>query len=108
MNTYIELMYRDACNWKSFIDFVVEGEITECQIIPHLHDNDFMIPYDIGLPELELDASDPTTDHPWYTISLIEPTTDKPTIEITAQALRRNLENVKWDEHAAMERNGLL
>ena len=104
MNTHIELMYRDACNWKSYIDFVIDGEIAMEQIQPYLQDGEFLIPFDAGLPEVQIDDPNPEIDHPFYTIATIEHTRDAPTIALTADALRRNFETVQWDEQAAMER----
>ena len=50
-NTRIELMYRDACNWKTPLDVVVEGQLEREAIEPYLHEGEFLIPGDVGLPE---------------------------------------------------------
>ena len=82
--------------------------MTEEQLGPYLHEDEYLIPHDLGLPELSLDDPDINTDHPWYEISEIEPTKDKPTINMTAQELLSRLKNVEWDEVGAMHRLGLL
>ena len=102
------MLYRDACNWKTSLDVVVSGHLDREAIEPYLHEGEYLIPADVGLPELELDDPDINTDHPWYEIPNIEPTNEEPSVKVTAQDLLTRFQIVKWDELGAMRRLGLL
>lgn len=70
MNTQFSYMYRDSANYKSFYEFVFEGEISDAQILRFvkLCDDEYFIPRAIGLPggvfEGE-DGYDAELDHYW-------------------------------------------
>lgn len=53
MNTKIEYLYRDACNYKAWQEVILAGEITEDdtqKIASSLEDGTYFIPEQVGLP----------------------------------------------------------
>ena len=123
MNTKIWYMYRDADNYKTDWQVIVQGELSWADIQPFLSDTvgggpanskeaDCFIPYDVGLRDLQEDFGRPGHDGIWHEIpdeTAIELTDAPPTVSITAQELRDNFRRVggKWDEAGAVKRHGL-
>lgn len=112
MNTRIEYMYRDACNYKTFKEIVLKGAAAPGVFFAALHDGEFFIPFDVGLPELQ---PTPFTidDHIWHTLERISLTDDDPDAEfsITATELANRFQaygSTGWDQIAAFYRHGLL
>lgn len=85
-NTRIEVMYRDADNYKEFKSFVLAGRLDVAQaehIGRTLNDGEFFLPTQVGLPALMGEFShgagwDEQSDHPWHTIAGVEFTDDRP------------------------------
>ncbi len=51
--TEIEYQYRDASNYKFLGSFLVKGKITWPDVKNYLFDDEFFIPYRLGLPGLQ-------------------------------------------------------
>lgn len=68
LNTKIEYLYRDASNWKRWNTVIVKGVITTEQvgvIMDCLHDGEYFIPQQIGLPEVRFETQN-EDDHCWF------------------------------------------
>lgn len=91
MNTRISYLYRDACNYKVFNEAVIKGILTEEQqsfILNCLHDGEYFIPEQVGLPE-EKFGYETEDDHCWFELEtgFAELCELKPTVNITADEL---------------------
>lgn len=106
MNTRLSYLYRDACNYKTFNDVIVRGQLEHQHIQAHLKDKTFFIPSEIGLPDLQ-EETFTVDDHIWHEIISLEPTNEKATIDITAAVLLSRFESASisaWNEHDVMAR----
>jgi len=114
LNTNVNYLYRDASNYKAFPekDIIVDGELTWSDFEPVLHMGEMFIPFDIGLPELQDQLEDYPNkdDHIWHQLLDLEETFDEPTVEVTADEIKRSLKQIEtdgWDETSAFERHQL-
>jgi hypothetical protein len=101
MNTRIAYLYRDAANYKTWGEEVIEGTLTLEQLTPYLIDGEFFIPEDVGMPCLQ---PDPGTedDHDLHTIEELTETADSPTIAINSQMLQKAFIEAgkeKWSDY---------
>lgn len=112
-NTRISYLYRDRSNYKAFNEVVIPGVLTHEQItdiISVLHDGEYFIPFQVGLPEERPGKYDPDEDHIWFELdeSSFEVTTEGASGFVpSAEKLYSNFMKVKeigWDEEAANER----
>ena len=87
MNISIEYMYRDGANYKqfSFIVFPNKNHLTiewiKKQINQALLDDEYFIPSNWGLPNLQKFEYDPEIDHPYHEILDVKYTTEIPEAE---------------------------
>lgn len=91
-NTRISLSYADASNYKAHQDVVVAGRLSPehlARMESTLQDGEFMIPGQVGLPDLQASMSTGwgEDDHVFHTISGIELTDDAPTVDLTVDAM---------------------
>jgi|LSQX01.1.fsa_nt_gb hypothetical protein len=91
MNMEIEYLYRDQHNYKTWNTVIVNGELSEKQIdeiISCLDERLYFIPSKVGLPENKF-GEITEADHPWFELEKdgFTKTTEKPTVDITAQEL---------------------
>lgn len=123
-NTKIELLYRDASNYKQFDEVVLEGQLTDQQIAnikEHLHDGEALIAREVGLPtpsekNAEQGYNFPTDDdHVFTTLCAFEDDTpkaedlytDEPhTPGLTALGFACAVATAPFDIGAEMERMG--
>ena len=110
MNTLFSYLYRDACNYKRFKEVVLSGQAVMNDLLPYLHDNEFFVPSEVGLDDLQ---DDPFTihDHIWHEIDSISETLKKPTVKINAKlfigAFKKScLED--WNQYVVFLRKGLI
>lgn len=110
-NTKIDLMYRDAANWKAVLPVVLRGEINIEQvktITSSLHDGEFIIASQVDLPTPSLKFADYESfpddeiDHVWTTMPDLSDmsgllTAQPPTVEMTVQELTEKISKAKWD-----------
>jgi hypothetical protein len=91
--------YADKRNCKQFTTIVVDGTITWEQIAPYLARQEFFIPGQIGLEDLQHRFALPGADHPWHQIASddIKPTAAKPTIALSGEDLAWRLAHTIWD-----------
>lgn len=108
LNTKIEYLYRDACNYKSWNECVVKGSITEEQkkrIIDCLDSGEYFIPNKVGLPEKRFDEWT-KDDHIWFELDEYSfSSTDAPaTVDINIAQLVKSFENCKdhWEEKPSL------
>ena len=104
-NTKINYLYRDADNYKMQNECVIKGEITPEQIaviLSCLNTGEFFIPEQVGMPAMRFSKYDPQSDHPWMELQedSFEPTSCKPTIDMTAEELVNQFLERKnnWEE----------
>ena len=98
-NTRINYLYRDADNWKTRESVVVSGQVQFKDIKLYLREKEYFIPEQVGLDSLN--GYDVINDHSWHEILAVEPTDDKPTIELTAEELIakfKQAHNEGWDD----------
>jgi hypothetical protein len=99
MNTRISYRYADKTNCKQFTTVVVDGTITWEQIAPYLAVQQFFIPGQLGLEDLQYRFALPGGDHPWHQIMPedIKPTEAKPTIALSGKELAWRFAHTIWD-----------
>lgn len=110
MNTLIEYCYRDAANYKTFHLIVAEGEADSGTYFSSLHEGDFFLPHDVGLPELQPEVWN-TDDHIWHELIRVEATDAPPDIDLSAKDLAsrfRQRGELGWDQSATFRRHGLI
>lgn len=114
-NVLVEYMYRCASNYKTHGEAVIAGPVPNAGMLALLHhaadheDNHFIIPGQIGLPDLQNNFNDGQAqwdderDHIWHELHDISLTDQEPTVEITWPALQEKLVDFivgkdRWDE----------
>jgi len=107
-NTRINYLYTDASNYKAHNTAVVSGELSEAQIAEInacLHDSEFFIPAQVGLPEERFEKWDDQDDHCWFTLQSIYSTPEAPTVSLTAEQLLSNFRASKnnWRDNERYE-----
>ena len=110
MNTRFSYQYTDANNYKNFDDVIIAGHVSFSQLEPLLHEGEFFIPSEVGLPDLQ---NLPLTydDHIWHTVTSVEPTEEKETVSIGAKhflALFANVSKNNWNEDKVYKKKGML
>ena len=101
MNTQIEYFYRDGCNWKTWNECIIKGEMTEEQeerIIACLEDEEYFIPSRIHecLPE-NTNESDYCEQFPWFEWNGFTLTETAPDINLTVDELVARFEELNMD-----------
>ena len=110
MNTKISYLYRDASNYKTFNEVVINGILSLDDIEPYFKDGTFFIPSEVGLSDLQ---NNPFTsdDHIWHEIDEIKPTVELPTVQLNApefiEKFKKALSN-GWNEYKVFKRKGLI
>ncbi|KEO71628.1 hypothetical protein [Anditalea andensis] len=72
MNIRFNYLYRDAANYKQFGSVVVsppEGSTLEeldLNLKKHLIQEEFFVPSNLGIPNLQAFPYDPSVDHEWH------------------------------------------
>jgi len=119
-NSKFGYMYRDASNYKQFGQAIFGGEFTPQDIervIGNLHEGDFLIPGDVGLPSLqEIFESVSIDDHPWHEIDFMtnkerspfELTSEDPTDARSVHEFAKEFAKAKWDEMKACRNMGMI
>ena len=92
MNTRIDYLYRDACNYKTWNSVVICGLLSDRQkqeILNCLACGDYFIPSDVGLPEVRFDEFNSEVDTDWFEMygDAFEETKNKYDINITPEEL---------------------
>ncbi|MGE0200473.1 MAG: hypothetical protein AB7P76_05855 [Candidatus Melainabacteria bacterium] len=110
MNSEFSYQYRDASNYKNNHSIIVEGEISEQELEPFLHESEFFIPSSVGLEDLQ---SLPLTieDHVWHTIESIERTEKSATINFNVSELKMKFElasNNEWFFSTVVHEKGMV
>lgn len=88
MNTLLEYLYRDASNYKQHGSVVLRGAISLKDIRPLLIDEEYFVPSQAGLPDLQHKFREqgfeyPTEDdHAWHEIVSMRPTTKQATVPL--------------------------
>lgn len=115
MNTKMEYLYCDADNYKKLNVCVIKGQITDGQkaaIMDCLHDGEFFIPNQVGLPEERFDDGPTEADHCWFTLEKegFEETTLEPTVDLSAEELVTAFQSAKgrWDDGVSFEEPGAM
>ena len=110
MNTKLDYLYRDACNYKTFHEVIFKGDVEFSDIALFLKDKTFFIPSEVGLKDLqELPLS--SDDHIWHEIESVSTTSEFPTIPINAHTLIGRFQCANennWNEYDVFERLGIL
>ncbi len=75
MLTEVNYMYRDASNYKFHGEFVVEGELSNADLVPFLFEGEWFVPTEVGLPHL-LDLPMNEDDHWLHELTGFAPTSD--------------------------------
>lgn len=116
-----EYLYRDASNFKAWGELLLEGNLSEAEIvrmITRFEDREFFIAEQIGIPPLyellwQQCQSYPSAalDHVWHQFSKIRPATDADLERINhrgnAAALLNAIEKIDiWDQR--LSQNYLL
>lgn len=101
MNTKMEYLYRDACNYKVWNCVILPGEITDQQIdqiLACLEDGSF-IPEQVDLPATRF-GSYTEDDLPWMELERdgFSLTTEEATESCSIEELAERFRTVKWDE----------
>lgn len=110
MNTKFSYLYRDGCNYKTFNEVIIAGRLRADQIIPLLKDEDFFIPSEIGLPDLQ-EMPLTADDHIWHEIEYIESTDQPPTVALNAAVLMDRIKTASgnnWNEDQVFINKGMI
>ncbi|WP_321394196.1 hypothetical protein [Emcibacter sp.] len=110
MNTKFSYLYRDAANYKNFHDVIMTGIVELDQLEPFLHEGQFFIPSEVGLPDLQ-DTPLTYDDHIWHEISAVTPTEEKPTVNTQADIFLNHFASVSknnWNEDSVYKKKGML
>jgi hypothetical protein len=99
-------MYRDSANYKIHKNVILEGSLLLEDMNPYLHEKEFFIPSEVGLPDLQ---PEPLTvyDHIWHEILAIEETSKPSNCALNAQELIKRFATAKslnWNEGRVLER----
>lgn len=101
-NTRIDYLYRDACNYKVYQYFVIQGPITPEQIqliLESCLDGEYFIPSNVHpwMPEQRFDGYDPLIDDDYFEIGKysFSSTQEEATIPITADELVKRFQAAK-------------
>jgi len=106
-NTKVNYLYRDASNYKAHNECVIRGVLTKEQqsaILGCLHEGEYFIPSQVGLPEHRFEDQDGITedDHCWFELNEFgfEATQEAPTVGFTAEELVAAFQQRKdnWDD----------
>lgn len=105
MNTRINYMYRDEYNFKMHHEEVLNGEITQQQlmtIVDCLYERAYFIPHQVGLPEFGPDDT-AEGDNRWFELHPeqdFSTTNSEPTIDMTVDELVERFRMAKdhWEE----------
>ncbi|WP_191396168.1 hypothetical protein [Flavonifractor sp. An306] len=108
MNTKINYLYRDASNYTVSNSCVIRGTLTEDQkrtILSVLDEGEYFIPHAVGMPERKFDT-ETEDDHPFFelTESDFEQTNERPTMDITGEALAKRFVSASMDGTLTNER----
>lgn len=99
MNTLVEYLYRDACNYKVWNRAVVKGCITPEQIdtiMDCLIDDEYFIPNMVGLDEEKFsDCTEDDVDFFEIHRTNFTPTECKPSVNMTVEELVAKFQNAK-------------
>lgn len=99
-NTRLTYSYRDASGYQQSEEIILTGECCFQQDIqPYLYEQEFFIPDQVGLPNLQGRFEDfpNEDDHPWHSIGEVSLTDDVPTVQMTADEIRQRFRSVAWD-----------
>jgi hypothetical protein len=110
LNTKFGYFYRDACNYKTYNEVVLEGKLEKIFLKQFLFEGTFFVPSEIGLPDLQ---SFPLKvyDHIWHEIDFCESTKEKPTVKISANELLKYFKisyGKNWNQGAVFKRKGMM
>lgn len=111
MNTKIEYLYRDACNYKVWNCAILPGEITDHQIdqiLACLEDGEF-IPEQVNLPAVRFDSYT-EDDLPWMELNRtgFSLTSEKTTESCSIETLVERFRTVKWNENFTLNGNRIM
>lgn len=90
MNTKICYKYRDAANWKTFYEEVVDGIISaeeQEQIWDSLDCEEWFVPSQVGLPAMIPEPFDPQYDHFLCELDDFCEVSELPTVNMTAKEI---------------------
>lgn len=110
MNTCISYEYRDAENYKTFKDVIIQGTLHLNEIKPYFHEEEFFIPSEVGLKDLQPESFTPV-DHIWHCVNEISGTDAESGIAMTASILINKFKLAKeshWNEFEVFKKKGLL
>lgn len=105
-NTRITYLYRDADNYKTLNEVVIQGTFTDeeiDEIMGVCDQGEYFIPRQVGLPEERFEKLDPQSDHCWFELSRdgFETTDDYCSEPIAAEevlAAFRRIRDTGWDD----------
>ena len=107
INTKMSYMYRDACNYKSHAEVILNGRMSDAQaaeILGTLDDGEYFIPEAVGLDAPRESVYDFDVDHPYWELKPYDfKDTDKaPTTDITPEELVKSFKEMsgKWTDYA--------
>lgn len=119
-NSKFKYIYRDASNYKQFGYVIFSEEPTPKDVeyvIGNLHEGDFFIPGDVGLPSLQENFGNVSVDdHPWHEIVFggnmercpFRLTSEDPTDPRSVHQFAKEFAISKWDEMEASRKMGLI
>lgn len=105
-NTRMTYLYRDADNYKTLNEVVIQGTFTDeeiDEIMGICDQGEYFIPRQVGLPEERFEKLDPQSDHCWFELSRdgFETTDDYCSEPIAAEevlAAFRRIRDTGWDD----------
>ena len=110
MNTKLEYMYRDAENYKTYEDCILEGELSIKDLAPYLFLGDFFVPSEVGLKDLQEQPLH-VYDHIWHEIIDVDSVEQIPTVPISAKCFIKMFQEASkndWNQNVVVERLGMI
>lgn len=110
VNTKLEYLYRDASNYKEFKEVVIKGSLHKADLAPYLHEAEFFVPSEVGLPDLQ-HGKWSEDDHIWHEIESLTVVDEEHTLNISAVSLLHAFKQASakaWNEIFVYKRKGLL
>ena len=109
-NTKIAYLYRDASNYKTYNEIIINGCLDQRDISQFLKDSAYFIPSEVGLKDLQ-PCKFSVDDHIWHEIEFMEATDEESTLNISTDILYEKFKKAhekEWNEYAVFERKCLL
>ena len=103
MNIRFNYLYRDAANYKQFGSVVIDNhdgmslEELDLLLKKHLIQEEFFVPSNVGIPNLQVSPYDPDVDHEWHQYENLEWTEEEAEVDgFWEKVMEKGNEETGW------------